>query len=91
MRDGTHHSRRVIGADFPQAFEFFLINRVSPMRPTSVVSEPQGTGMVQGVEDAGVSERRAVIAWIGPQMRNYPTRKGADFRLVFLGTKRPDR
>ena len=76
VRDGTH----------PRTIESFLIDRVSPTRPTMVVvSEPQGTGTAQGVKDAGGSERQAVTAWIGPRERRYPTRKGADFRLVFLG------
>ena len=85
MRDGAHESRRVKDGAHPQPLEPFLIDRVSPMRPTLVVSEPRGTGMAQGVEDAGGSERQAVTAWIGPRERAYLTRKGADFRLVFLG------
>jgi hypothetical protein len=72
MRDGTHHSRRVIDADFTQALEFLLINRVSPMHPTTVVSEPQGTGMVQGVEELGKSEGPTVMVGIGPRKRSYP-------------------
>jgi hypothetical protein len=86
MRDGAHGPRRVKDGTHLQPLESSLIDRVSPMHPTLVVvSEPQGTGMVQGVEDAGGSERQAVTAWIGPRERTYPTRKGADFRLVFLG------
>ncbi len=83
------NSHRVIDGTHPQTFESSPINRVSPMRPTParpvVVSEPQGTGMVQGVKEAGESECRTVTVRIGPQERRYPTRKGADFRLVFLG------
>ena len=85
-RDGIHGPRRVIDGTHSRTLESFLIDRVSPMRPTLVVvSEPQGTGTAQGVEDAGGSERQAVTAWIGPRERTYPTRKGADFQLVFLG------
>jgi hypothetical protein len=38
--------------------------------------------MDQRVEEDGKSERRPVIGRIGPHTRTYPTRKGADFRLV---------
>lgn len=85
VRDGIHSPRRVTDGAHPRTLESFLIDRVSPMRPTLVVSEPRGTGTAQGVKDAGGSERQAVTAWIGPRERAYPTRKGADFRLVFLG------
>ncbi len=82
-------SRRVIDGTHPRTLESSPINRVSPTYPTptalAVVSRPQGTGMVQGVKDAGASEGRTVMVRIGPREREYPTRKGADFRLVFLG------
>src|SRR5713101_4846121 len=65
----------------PDTF-FFIDNWVSPMLPTSVVSRPQGRGTEQRVEENGKSERRPVIERIGPQRRRYPTRKGADFRVV---------
>ena len=38
--------------------------------------------MEQRVEEDGKSERRPVIGRIGPPRRRYPTRKGADFRVV---------
>lgn len=69
---GTHNSCRVTDGTHTQAFESSQINRVSPTRPTSVVSEPQGTGMVQGVEERGKSEGPAVMAGIGPRKRRYP-------------------
>lgn len=47
------------------------------------VSRTQERGMVQGVKEAGESECRAVTVRTGPRERRYPTRKGADFRLVF--------
>jgi hypothetical protein len=43
-----------------------------------VVSRPQGRETGQGVEDAGESEGRPVIGWIG----RCPSRKGAHFRRV---------
>ena len=43
-----------------------------------VVSRPQGRETGQGVEDAGESEGRPVIGWIG----RCPSRKGAHFRQV---------
>ena len=43
---GIQNSRRVTEGTHPQAFESSRINRISPMHPTLVVSEPQGTGMV---------------------------------------------
>lgn len=58
---GIHYSCRVTDGTHPQAFEFSLINRVSPMHPTSVVSEPQGTGTVPGVKECGKSEGPAVM------------------------------
>ena len=79
-------SRRVRDDIHPRTIESFLIDRVSPTHPTMVVvSEPQGTGPTQGVKDAGESERQAGTAWKGPRERTYPTRKGTDFLLVFLG------
>ena len=72
VRDGIHSHRRVTDGTHSRTLESFLIDRVSPMRPTLVVSEPRGTGMAQGVEDAGGSERQAVTAWIGPRERAYP-------------------
>lgn len=62
VTDGTH----------PQAFESSQVNRVSPTHPTSVVSEPQGTGTVQGVKECGKSEGRTVTVRIGPRKRRYP-------------------
>ena len=45
--------------------------------------------MAKGVEEAGGSERHPVMGWIGrPQ---WPTRKGADFRLVPTITKAMNR
>ena len=38
--------------------------------------------MEQRVGEDGKSECRLVTGRIGPRMRTYPTRKGADFRLV---------
>jgi len=38
--------------------------------------------MEQRVADDGESECRPVVGRIGPQKRGYPTRKGADFRMV---------
>jgi len=43
--------------------------------------------MEQRVGDDGKSERRLVIGRTGPQMRAYPTRKGADFRVVLTVEK----
>jgi len=43
----------------------FMRNMVSPYSRPSGQSEPQGTPMGMRVWDAGESERRAVIAWIG--------------------------
>lgn len=90
-----NNSRRVTDGIHPQALESSLINRVNPMHPTlalsAVVSGPQGTGMVQGAKEIGKSECHAVTTWIGPQTRGYPTRKGADFRMVFLGHEISDR
>ncbi len=62
----------------------FFGNRVSPTRPAfAAVSEPQGTGMAEGVKDAGESERRPVIGRIrASATREYPARKGANFRRV---------
>jgi hypothetical protein len=65
----------------PDTF-FFTDNWVSPMLPTYVVSQPQGRGMEQRVEGDGKSECRLVIGRIGLHTWTYPTRKGADFRLV---------
>ena len=70
---GIHDSRRVTDGTHPQVFESSQINRVSPMHPTSVVSEPQGTGTVQGVKECGKSEGSAVTVEIGPRKRRYPT------------------
>ena len=64
---------------------FFIDNWVSPMLPTYVVSRPQGRGMGQRVGDDGKSEGRPVVGRIGPHMRRYPTRKGADFLMVLTG------
>jgi len=69
---GIHKPHRVTDGTHPQAFESSQVNRVSPMHPTSVVSEPQGTGTVQGVEELGKSEGPAVTAGIGPRKRRYP-------------------
>jgi len=69
---GIHDSRRVTEGTHPQAFESSQVNRVSPTHPTSVVSEPQGTGMVQGVKECGKSEGSAVMVEIGPLKRRYP-------------------
>ena len=43
---GIQNPHRVTDGTHPQAFESRQVNRVSPMHPTLVVSEPQGTGMV---------------------------------------------
>jgi hypothetical protein len=43
-----------------------------------VVARPQGRETDQGVKDAGESEGRPVMGWIG----RCPSRKGADFRRV---------
>lgn len=69
---GIQNSHRVTDGIHPQAFESSQVNRVSPMRPTSVVSEPQGTGTVQGVKECGKSERHTVMVWTGPRKRSYP-------------------
>ena len=66
------NSCRVTDGTHPQAFESSQVNRVSPMHPTSVVSEPQGTGTVQGVKECGKSEGRTVTVRIGPRKRRYP-------------------
>jgi hypothetical protein len=67
----------------PNRSPFFSIdNWVSPLLPISVVSRPQGRGMEQRVNEVGGSESRPVMGRIGPRERGYPTRKGADFRLV---------
>ena len=66
---------------------FFINNWVSPLLPTSVVSRPQGRGTEQRVEENGKSERRPVIERRGPLRRRYPTRKGADFRVVLTVEK----
>ena len=67
---------------------FFINDWVSPLLPTPVVSRPQGRGTEQRGEDHGKSERRPVIGRIGPPRRAYPTRKGADFRVVLTVEKR---
>src|SRR6266446_3376696 len=61
---------------------FFINNWVSPMLPTYVVSRPSGRGMEQRVGEDGKNECHLVIGWTGPHRWGYPTRKGADFRLV---------
>ena len=61
---------------------FFSNTWVSPMLPTIVVARPQGRGMEQRVHEVGQSEGRLVMRRIRPCKRRYPTRKGADFRLV---------
>src|SRR3954463_2870848 len=72
----------------PNRSGFFSIdNWVSPLLPTSVVARPQGRGMEQRVDEVGGSESRPVIRRIGPQERRYPTRKGANFRLVLAVRK----
>ena len=58
----------------------FKWNTVSPSHPSKEESEPQGTLMVEWVEERGKSEGRPVMGRIG--MR-YPTRKRADFHEVF--------
>jgi len=73
VTSSIHHSHRVTDGTHPQTLESSPINRVSLMHPTSVVSEPQGTGTVQGVKERGKSERPAVMAGIGPRKRKYPT------------------
>jgi len=65
-------------------------NWVSPTSPTSVVARPQGREMGQGANEVGESEGRPVIGRIGPREREYPTRKGADFRLVLAVRKLSD-
>lgn len=77
---GIQKSCRATDGTHPQAFESSQVNRVSPMYPTSVVSEPQGTGKVQGVKECGKSEGRTVTVRLGPRKRRYPARKGADFQ-----------
>ena len=69
---GIQNSHRVTDGTHPQAFESSQVNRVSPMHPTSVVSEPQGTGTVQGVKECGKSECHTVMVWIGPRKWRYP-------------------
>ena len=64
---------------------FFSNNWVSPMLPTVVVARPQGRGTEQRVHEVGKSEGRFVMRRIRPCTRRYPTRKGADFRLVLTG------
>ena len=69
---GIHKSHRVTDGTHPQAFESSSVNRVNPTHPTSVVSEPQGTGTVQGVKERGKSEGPTGTVGIGPQKRRYP-------------------
>src|SRR3954471_14340358 len=52
----------------------------SPRREAE--AQPQGKVTAEGIEDAGGSEGFAVMAEIGPHQREYPARKGADFRRV---------
>ena len=47
--------------------------------------------MAEGVEDAGESEGRPVMERIGPREREYPARKGADFRHGLNGRETLER
>jgi hypothetical protein len=71
-RSGIQKSHRATDDIHPQAFESSPVNRVSPTHPTSVVSELQGTGTVQGVKELGKSESHTVMVRIGPHKRRYP-------------------
>ena len=65
---------------------FFCIdNWLSPLLPTSVVSQPQGRGLGQRGGEDGKSECRPVIGRRGPHRRRSPPRKGADFGRVLTG------
>jgi hypothetical protein len=80
--DDAHNPRRVTGPNLirPHLRADQLGKPYSSRR--EAVSRPQGREMMERVEDAGESECRPVMGQTGPQKRGYPTRKGADFRLV---------
>ncbi len=73
--DGIHTTRRAISASLPhwpiryRLSWSFLSNWVSPTSPATpggvAVSEAQATGRAQGVKEAGESEGRSVMGWIG--------------------------
>ena len=82
LDDGGTRTRRTIGRSRPIRLST-LDNRVSPTRPVAArrrYSDRKETA--EGVEDAGKSEGSAVVAETGPREREYPARKGADFRRV---------